>query len=364
MVDRSFILANVEVEVNFEYDPVTVAIDVMDMLDSAETYPGMADWVGKTYNALTEDQRQVHRVAMKGVSGWIKHSRATRQPYESIDQLIQAIESADEEVVQNVPMQWMFSKDNFPGKQEILEDKYVFLRFIEKVLEEKGETDYHMGDWADFHRLLNHPEEMRDILVKHIKSLWGSHIKAEIERTRPMLEKSVAAYQQMDYSGLSRHEIVESVTGRSFRDIEFFDKHIRNAKVMTFLPSPHLGPYVAVMGVDDIQECLVFFGARLPKNTSHHSPELSRSELLVRLNALADDTRLQILELIHQHGELCAQDVITQLNLSQSSASRHLRQLRAAGYLIERRREVAKCYTLNPERFQDTANALSNFIGN
>jgi ArsR family transcriptional regulator, arsenate/arsenite/antimonite-responsive transcriptional repressor len=92
------------------------------------------------------------------------------------------------------------------------------------------------------------------------------------------------------------------------------------------------------------------------------SPALSRSELLVRLSALADDTRLQILELLTQHDELCAQDVIEMLDLSQSAASRHLRQLTATGYLLERRREVAKCYSLNPQRVDDTLRALKRFL--
>jgi DNA-binding transcriptional ArsR family regulator len=104
------------------------------------------------------------------------------------------------------------------------------------------------------------------------------------------------------------------------------------------------------------------FGARLPAGARVQSPALSRSELLVRLNALADDTRLEILELMTKHEELCAQDIITLLNLSQSSASRHLRQLSATGYLIERRRDVAKCYSLNLDRVEDTLQALRRFM--
>ena len=61
------------------------------------------------------------------------------------------------------------------------------------------------------------------------------------------------------------------------------------------------------------------------------STALSRSELLVRLNALADETRLKIIELLTQNEEMCAQDFITMLDLSQSSASRHLRQLTHGG---------------------------------
>jgi ArsR family transcriptional regulator len=83
---------------------------------------------------------------------------------------------------------------------------------------------------------------------------------------------------------------------------------------------------------------------------------------MICLSALGDDTRLTILELLTHHNELCAQDIMNMLDLSQSSASRHLRQLTATGYLIERRREIAKCYSLNDERVEDTLRALKQFL--
>ena len=50
------------------------------------------------------------------------------------------------------------------------------------------------------------------------------------------------------------------------------------------------------------------------------------------------------------------------LDLSQSAASRHLKQLSATGYLIERRCSGAKCYSLNRERVQDTMRAVEAFL--
>jgi len=53
---------------------------------------------------------------------------------------------------------------------------------------------------------------------------------------------------------------------------------------------------------------------------------------------------------------------MTQLDLSQSAASRHLKQLSATGYLSERRREGAKCYSLDPERIEDVLAAVSSYL--
>ena len=105
----------------------------------------------------------------------------------------------------------------------------------------------------------------------------------------------------------------------------------------------------------------VLFGARVPEGAVVHAPDLTRAEILVRLNALADDTRLRMLKLIAEEGELHSQDIMTHLALSQSATSRHLKQLSATGYLNERRCEGAKCYELNPRRIEDTLQALSAF---
>jgi ArsR family transcriptional regulator len=63
--------------------------------------------------------------------------------------------------------------------------------------------------------------------------------------------------------------------------------------------------------------------------------------------ALADETRLKMLVLMHRHGELCVCDFVTILGITQSKASRHLRYLRAAGLVEDRREAVWMHYHLS-----------------
>jgi DNA-binding transcriptional ArsR family regulator len=51
-----------------------------------------------------------------------------------------------------------------------------------------------------------------------------------------------------------------------------------------------------------------------------------------------------------------------ELELSQSTASRHLNQLTAAGYLSSRRVDGAKCYQLHQERIEETLQAISAYL--
>jgi DNA-binding transcriptional ArsR family regulator len=154
------------------------------------------------------------------------------------------------------------------------------------------------------------------------------------------------------------------VTGREVPGS--WEEKLSSLKRLTFIPTPHIGPYL--VGLIGDTQARILFGAQPPRGaaadagTKGAAPSMSRSELLVRLNMLGDDVRLQILELLVQEDELCAQEIISRLELSQSSASRHLAQLTATGYIKERRREVNKCYSLNRARVDDTLAALRTFF--
>jgi ArsR family transcriptional regulator len=106
----------------------------------------------------------------------------------------------------------------------------------------------------------------------------------------------------------------------------------------------------------------LIFGARLPEDTETQSPTLSQAELYVRLNALADENRLQILQFIAERGEACSTEIIKHLDLSQSAASRHLTQLTATGYLTARRKDGAKCYQLDKDRILNTLETIKGFL--
>ena len=62
--------------------------------------------------------------------------------------------------------------------------------------------------------------------------------------------------------------------------------------------------------------------------------------------ALADETRLTIVALLLRHGELCVCDVMEALQISQSKASRHLRYLKHAGLLTDRREGIWVYYMI------------------
>ena len=71
--------------------------------------------------------------------------------------------------------------------------------------------------------------------------------------------------------------------------------------------------------------------------------------LVELFKALADETRLRILNLLYKR-ELCVCDVMTVLEISQSKASRHLIALKRAGLANDRREAQWMHYSLVPEK--------------
>jgi DNA-binding transcriptional ArsR family regulator len=203
------------------------------------------------------------------------------------------------------------------------------------------------------------PPAMQDLIVGHLRRMWDAYLAAEWARVEPMLADSVQAFRQVDLGRMERREAVRWVTGQELEGSKW-ESLFESSRRIVLVPSTHVGPYVGRMWSGETH--WLFFGARLPKGSLLHAPDLSRAEILVRLGALADDTRLRILQQVAQEGELSSQEIMAGLGLSQSAASRHLTQLSATGYLSERRCNGAKCYALDQARIEDTLQALSSFL--
>lgn len=69
-------------------------------------------------------------------------------------------------------------------------------------------------------------------------------------------------------------------------------------------------------------------------------------ELSTTFKALSDETRLRIVKLL-EHGEICVCDIVAALNIVQPKASFHLRVLRGASLIKDRKQGKWIHYSLN-----------------
>jgi DNA-binding transcriptional ArsR family regulator len=358
VTDRDFILAPQTVAVSVSLEPVANALTTLLLLIDPEHVSGISDWVAQTAEQLPPKMQQVNQLLYHGLFEALEPDKSG----DSFPEYLDMLESLDPSVWQERATGWMNEKPNSPGRDVLLADEEAFISYLADVHEEKG-SEHNEAILREIYRYLNDPSAMKTLIVSHLRMLWDNYLKDDWERSRPVLQESVNAFQEMDYSGLTALEAVRAIAQRDMSG--HWDEYLSDLKRLIFVPSVHIGPYVTSFCdcSKGMETGWIIFGARQPEGARTRSAALSRSELLVQLSGLADDVRLQMLELLVEHDELCAQDIMTMLNLSQSSASRHLRQLTATGFLVERRREVAKCYSLNPARIDSTLSALKRFLG-
>lgn len=368
MATQDFILAPATVSVSFRMDPVLAGLDVLLLLHSDIHLSGVSAWVDEIRAAMSPERRRINTLVIEGAYKALLPDRE----WSSFPAYLDGLAARDPEALRDTAIAWLCDADMLaakgltpPDRDTFLNDAEAFIAFQEQVHEkERAEyPDMEMDAFdrqffADMHQLYRDPLALRAFVVDHLRVMWDEVLAADWAHNAPMLREATEAFSQMSYRGLTALEAIRAVTGR---DLSQWESELAHAERLVFVPSAHIGPYVRLFKSDSATAYLTF-GARLPEGARVTSPALSRSELLVRLSALADDTRLQILELLTHHDEMCAQDIMVKLDLSQSSASRHLRQLTATGYLLERRREVAKCYSLNPARVEDTLTALRRFF--
>lgn len=75
---------------------------------------------------------------------------------------------------------------------------------------------------------------------------------------------------------------------------------------------------------------------------------LHAADAAAMFRACADPTRLRLLALLHDEGEICVGDLVAVLGQPQTTVSRHLAYLRRAGLARVRRDGVWKHYSLAP----------------
>lgn len=362
--DQDFIVLSQPVTISFALEPARNMLNSLCLLNQVEELSGLDSWVTRTAAALTSERLHTNHVICEGLCFAIQPDR----PWPSFPAYVDGLAAQDPFVLRD----WLFrAYDRHAQKkarergepapsldrEELLADVETFLTYLQTSF---GASHINITIETEAHALLKNPPAMQDFVVSHLREMWDKFLAVEWDRVRPMLQDSVNAFQQLDLTGRTPAEVARIIDPTLAEELEKWNEHISQAQQIIFVPSAHIGPYVRKFTGEGVFG--IFFGARLPEGAQVSSPALTRSELMVRLGAIADDTRLGILNLLAQHDELCAQDIMTRLDLSQSAASRHLRQLSATGYVTERRREGAKCYRLNRDRFRSTLRAMEQFL--
>ncbi len=340
-------------------EPAANALGSLHLLVELDWLSGLDDWVVRTAAEMSASQRRSNQLALIGFF----YAVVPTQSWPSFPSYIDHLESLDGKALQERLMGRYASLPLLPGAEADVDaadwawalgsaqDYLSFLgtRFKSEMIDVDLETEAY--------GLVTHPEEMKTMVVSHFKDMWSSYLGPEWKKVEPMLATSAKAFQELDLGHMSLESAFDIITQQPPAKVL---EWMRDVRKVVFVPSAHTGPYTSHLAAENT--VWVLFSARMPAGREQEAPDLSRAELLYRLSALAEETRLRILADIRDQGELSSQDIIERLGVSQSTASRHLRQLSATGFLAERRTESGKWYRLNPERIELTLQALRTYL--
>jgi len=328
----------------------------MVLLAKKEHAPGIHEWISKTRKKLSKTELENHELALIGFN----YALLPEQGEVTFPAYLNQLEKTDATALRDKMLNayaglWQKSTpevdwdDVLSSPNNYIE--FLLSRFGEELVDVKLET-------LAYDYVIN-PPTMKDFLVGHMTWIWKTHFEAEWRRVEPMLLNSVRSFRGINFDNMTRTEVANYVIGQDVSDTKWC-QHMDKAEQIVFIPHPHIGPYVHTNVINNVLH--IFFGARQPEGTGERIPDLDRNEIVAKLSALADDTRLHILQLVAERGEIRVHDILEVINLSQPSVSRYLTQLTAAGYLQERRENGAKVYALNKDRIDKTLKAVNAFL--
>jgi hypothetical protein len=300
--DRVYAIAPETVTVEFDLAPVRVILDAIKTLASDDHLPGVSPWVLETAAQMPHDERRRIEVLGEGLWDAIKPKRA----WADFENFLNYLAQRDVSQWQPETVQWLVDHDTekYPNltAEMLFSDLELYKRvtrdfFISHAKAEKGYT-YDEDLFVTLHQWMQTPQQSWQLAIDTIRQAWRTYVRPEYERNLPLLRETINAFQQQDYEGMMALEAIRAVTGRDMTGL--FDNLPRH---LVFVPVWYLGPYLGRYDSPEAQTTWILFNVRAPSGGKNIPSSLGRQELNMRLSALADDTRLRILELIAQHAE-------------------------------------------------------------
>ncbi len=216
---------------------------------------------------------------------------------------------------------------------------------------------------ADALALIADPRQLKRRTIALYEGVWHAVYAEARAAELPMLRE--AARRGAVFADRGFPEAYAALTGQRVPDV--LERPPPTITRVAFCPSAYLGGFVSYIAYEP--DLIVYFSAphlidrcrerdaapaSSPADDRHPA---SQVDLLDAARALADPTRLRMLDLLLE-GELYAQEIVGRLGVAQSAVSRHLAQLERAGLVTVEARRGSKYYAINPARFEAVAAAL------
>jgi len=332
-------------------EPVYNALMSLALLTADTSDLELDAWVRQTAAAMTPEQRHRNRLVFEGLGDAL----TTDVEYADFPAYLAALSSTAPEALRDRVLQRLGPEGTPAAPAAPLADATAFAEYVAR---RSPDAPPERALLAEVHALLSDPPALHRLIDGHLHELWETALAVEWSRVVPRLSGLVMRLQTHTWPVATAAETIRGLIGRELPDA--IAGQLGPIQRLVVVPSAHVGLHASRFGSDTT--IWVFVWGRWDELSVRRSP-VKRVELIGPLSTLADETRLRILELLAQHEELPAQEIIAQVALSQPSVSRHLKQLCATGFVSERRGEGGnKRYRLNNKRVDGTFRALKQLL--
>jgi DNA-binding MarR family transcriptional regulator len=343
-------------------EPVYNALNSFSLLTATEELPGLNPWVVQTAAALTAEQRRTNRLVFEG----LRDALTPEQDVADFPAYLKQLYTLNSDVVRKRVLEGLRSRfarrvpseggPSAPDAARLLSDLSAYLTCVEYV---QVGAPFDPTLQSEVHALLQNAMLMHFLIVSHLEELWKT-FATEWKRVQGFLRWQVEMFTRSLDEEATLAETFHTFTGRELPP-DLPGRLVESAEIL-LVPSWHTGRHVTLW--EHERSARLFFSEPPNYDVSLlRSTPVGLPELRARLAALGDEKRLRILEMLVQRNEMHAQEIIAALGLSQSNASRHLKQLVSLGYLYERRGEGAnKTYRLSSFYIERTARALERML--
>ena len=217
------------------------------------------------------------------------------------------------------------------------------------------------GDLNELVELITTPQELKNRSLRMIEEFWETCYQEEFERAWPDLQRAARRAQslvhpvvQVSFSDLTGHRLPENIAS-----------HLADVERVIYAPSSHLGSFIQYIYYSP--ELILFFNPAAvlettPKPATPPRPtgvEIAETAALAGMKAIADPTRLRILDML-QDREHYAQEIVGKLGISQSAVSRHLSTLESAQVVTVRPDQGMKYYAIDRDHLRTLAGYIHN----
>jgi hypothetical protein len=351
-----------DVTIRIALEPVYNTLNSFSLLTAHVQLPGLNAWIARTATALAPELRHTNRLLFEGL--WDALTPSSSMP--DFVSYLQHVRQQDPLEIRNVVLdelrlrfsRRMSSEETMlaPDRDRLLHDVQAYLTCVEYT---QVDMPFDAVLQREVHTLLQDAPALHALLISHLETLWEM-FALEWKRVQSSLRWQVEMFTRSLDEEASLDETFYALTGSKLPTNII--RRVEEMEEVLLVPSWHTGRHVTLW--ENNASVRLFFSE--PPNydvAGLRVAPVGRPELQARLTALADESRLHILELLARQDEMPAQDIIVALELSQSTVSRHLKQLVSLGYLYERRGEGAnKTYRLSPFYIDRTTRALERLV--